>query len=452
MELECNYKSKLLCGKLSCIICFDRCFLSDVKSSYVITNINLLLVFKHSKKKLEFFCNVCLHSFFKSPTNIINDGSWCPYCSKPPKILCDIEKCKICFEKSFASHEKSQFLIDNVNPRFIFKGTGKKYNFKCNFCLHIFSQTIGSITCETSRNSWCPYCSKSPKLLCHNLECQICFNKSFASHEKSKYLIDKIDPRFIFKSSSVKLNFLCDICNHNYNTCLSIATFQNIWCPYCSSSKLCDGENCEECYKKSFASCENSKYIIDKIDPRKIFKASSLILNFKCQECNFIFKSEIYSISYGRWCPNCKNKTEKKMYLYFKKIYNITVHPKFNWCKNKIHLPFDFLINDYNLLIELDGNQHFFQVMNWKSPEDNYLTDIYKMKKAIENMYSIIRIRQHDFKYQNFDWKSLLTHYIKKYNEPTSIFIFKNKNVYNNYINEIKDKCKIIIVESDKFI
>jgi hypothetical protein len=31
------------------------------------------------------------------------------------------------------------------------------------------------------------------KQLCDNLECKICFEKSFASHEKSKYWSDKND-------------------------------------------------------------------------------------------------------------------------------------------------------------------------------------------------------------------------------------------------------------------
>ena len=38
---------------------------------------------------------------------------------------------------------------------------------------------------------------------------------------------------------------------------------------------------------------------------------------------------------------------------------------KFNWCKNpetNKYLPFDFYIPDLNLIIEIDGDQHFEQV------------------------------------------------------------------------------------------
>ena len=42
------------------------------------------------------------------------------------------------------------------------------------------------------------------KKLCNNIDCKICYEKSFASHEKSKYWSAKngdIKPREIFKSS-----------------------------------------------------------------------------------------------------------------------------------------------------------------------------------------------------------------------------------------------------------
>jgi very-short-patch-repair endonuclease len=198
------------------------------------------------------------------------------------------------------------------------------------------------------------------------------------------------------------------------------------------------------CFKKSFASCKKSQFLIDNIDPKKIFRASKSRHKFKCNECEFIFESEIYGITYGRWCPNCKNKTEKMIHLYLNNIYDVAIHPKFNWCKNINYLPFDFLIDKYKLLIELDGDQHFFQVMNWKSPEENFKTDIFKINKAIENNYSIIRIRQYDFKYNNYDWKNILIQYIKMYDNPTVIFISKKINIYDKYIDDLKNKCKII--------
>ena len=87
------------------------------------------------------------------------------------------------YERSFASHEKAQFWHptknDKIKPRYVFKGTHKKYWFKCpnENCGHDFDMKIDNITCD---NNWCAYCAN--KKLCNEEHCIICKEKSFASH------------------------------------------------------------------------------------------------------------------------------------------------------------------------------------------------------------------------------------------------------------------------------
>lgn len=77
------------------------------------------------------------------------------------------------------------------------------------------------------------------------------------------------------------------------------------------------------------------------------------------------------SISYnsfksGHRCSMCKNKTERIVKDFLEEQYsNIISQPKFEWCKNKKCLPFDFLIDHLKILIEVDGRQHFKQVSKW---------------------------------------------------------------------------------------
>ena len=77
---------------------------------------------------------------------------------------------------------------------------------------------------------------------------------------------------------------------------------------------------------------------------------------------------------------------------------------KVEWCKNKTYLPFDFVLAEDNIIIELDGLQHFEQVSNWQAPEETHLNDVYKMKCANENGYSVIRLLQTDVFYDTYDW------------------------------------------------
>lgn len=76
--------------------------------------------------------------------------------------------------------------------------------------------------------------------------------------------------------------------------------------------------------------------------------------------------------------------------------------------KIKRHLPFDFVLETYKLIIELDGKQHFEQVSNWCDPEETLKTDNYKNQMAIENNYSIIRISQEIVWNDDEDWENQL--------------------------------------------
>ncbi len=89
---------------------------------------------------------------------------------------------------------------------------------------------------------------------------------------------------------------------------------------------------------------------------------------------------------------------------------------------------------DINLIIELDGRQHFKEIRNWGDPVVRTQTDIYKMKCAINNGYSVIRILQEDVYYDRHNWKNVLTNHIKQYDKPCVIFL-SDSDVYNKHID-----------------
>ena len=107
----------------------------------------------------------------------------------------------------------------------------------------------------------------------------------------------------------------------------------------------------------------------------------------------------------GHGCPSCINKTEFKFYEKIKEIYpTIKRQYKVYWCKNKLRLPYDFVIEELNIIIEIDGEQHFTQISNWTSPEIQIEKDKYKMKCANENGFSVIRLPQVDISKDSYDW------------------------------------------------
>jgi very-short-patch-repair endonuclease len=144
----------------------------------------------------------------------------------------------------------------------------------------------------------------------------------------------------------------------------------------------------------------------------------------------------VHLLSHG--CPSCINKTEFKLYTTLQKMYpTIKRQYKVDWCKNKLYLPFDFVIEELKIIIELDGEQHFKQISNWKSPEVQIEKDKFKTNCANNNGFSVIRILQNDVLNDSFDWISEIHLNIVKIIEEKkvqNIFICKN-NEYSNHVS-----------------
>jgi len=425
----CHYcANNLLCDDKDCKICYEKSFASHEKAKYWSDKNDVLPrdVFKSAHKKYYFDCNICNHTFEASLNNVTSDH-WCAYCSND--LLCSDNKCKICFNKSFASHKKAIYWSDDNhnNPRDIFKSSANTYKFNCNKCNHSFESPLHVI----SADHWCPFCTN--KQLCENNQCKQCYDKSFASIVKSKYWSDKndISPRNVFKSTDRQYYFNCNKCDHEFKSALSSVTVGK-WCIYCANLKLCNKDKCKTCINKTFSTHEKSKYWSDKnkFKPCEVFLNSNEKYIFNCNICKNEYIGSLAGINSNNWCSCTTNKTEKILFDWLKENYdNVEKQKKYDWCKNKTYLPFDFCIEDLHIIIEIDGDQHFKQVSNWKSYEETNKIDKYKMKLANDNNYSVVRIYQPDVFDNKNDWKNKLIQSIKKYKKPTNIFIGK---IYDN--------------------
>ena len=426
-----------MCDNNDCKTCHDKSFASNEKCKFW-SDKNILKprqVFKSSSsKKYVFNCN-CGH-LFENYLCAVSKGIWCNYCGK--KELCNETDCDMCFNMSFLSSDKAKFWsdINKVKPRQTFKNSHDKYWFNCNFCNHIFEKSLSSIS---GHDGWCPYCANQK--LCDNTNCKECFEKSFASSDKVKYWSTKneLKPRECFINSSFKYLFNCD-CEHTFNMQISHIS-KGSWCGYCSnpSKLLCNKENCNNCFEKSFASSDKVKYwsIKNELNPRDVFKHSAKAYIFNCSN-GHEFTQQLQITSNGCWCPYCVNKTECKLYdLLIIDYPQLKNQFKIEWCKNKQNLPFDFVLEDYKIIIELDGLQHFKQISNWTSPVETHINDKYKMKCANANDFSVIRLLQTDVFYDTYNWLIKLKENIEKIKSENiiqNIYMCKN-NEYEIFID-----------------
>ncbi len=119
-------------------------------------------------------------------------------------------------------------------------------------------------------------------------------------------------------------------------------------------------------------------------------------LNIICNKHGEFLQVANYHLR-GNGCPICKNsKGEMKIlsFLTKNKIENIR-NKKFNECKYKSHLPFDFYLPKYNICIEYDGELHYKK--SGYSNSEKKLSDVQRNDKikddfCIKNNIILIRV------------------------------------------------------------
>jgi very-short-patch-repair endonuclease len=212
---------------------------------------------------------------------------------------------EIPFERSFASSQYVHMWSDenDFTPMEVYKSSNKKYKFKCDVCSHTFEVVLSNMS---SRGS-CPYCAS--KKLCDDDNCTFCFQKSFLSSPRSMDWSSEnnISPRQVFKSSSKKYKFDCDVCKHQLYISLDYINSKNHFCAYCTNRKLCDNIHCNFCKKRSFQTSSKSKYWSSEnnITPRQVFRTTKKKYKFDCNTCKHQFITSPHIIAGGCFCPYC---------------------------------------------------------------------------------------------------------------------------------------------------
>jgi very-short-patch-repair endonuclease len=462
-------KSKL-CGDVKCDFCRSRSFASEKEKcqnwNYELNKgITPLDVFRRSGDKYLMTCKKhgkYPHNYMVSPNNIIRYKKLgCPFCSS--KELCSNQDCESCFNKSLASSEYADRWSkeNDKTAREVFLGSPGYGIFDCYVCGHEFEKIIANL-----KSSFCPYCSNNT-FLCGSSECDWCYPKSFASHPASKKLCQKyeyINPYAIALGCHDSFPFECDCSDndnfkHEYEQSINSITTHGKGCPYCCvpCHRLCGREDCHVCEPKSFYSNPRHKNLCDKtINPRLLHLHSGEKHDFECNK-GHLFSMLLNSVSNGQWCPGCYKKTEEMVKEVLVSNFPDTKRERYLFMivkkgkDEKIfgRFKFDFYIPSLKIAIEVDGRQHFEQVSNWTDPELTLFKDVYKMKLALINKITVIRILQEDVYYNRYDWMAELLIHIKKYEEPRVIYL-GDTNIYRKHkkccnsdsIEELCDKIK----------
>lgn len=176
----------------------------------------------------------------------------------------------------------------------------------------------------------------------------------------------------------------------------------------------------------------------ENIKPTDVLSGSKDKIWWKCELGHSWKANVLHRTLRNQGCPICSaSKLEKITYTVLKK-YNIMFKKEHKFDDIQVkYFPFDFYIKYYNLLIELDGKQHFelieYFTMQIKF-EERVRRDNLKNKFALENNIPILRIPYiyHPVKDKQ-KIESLILDFIKTRKVPSEILAYYEQYEFSNY-------------------
>lgn len=232
-------------------------------------------------------------------------------------------------------------------------------------------------------------------------DCKYCANNVKFTYEEVKTYIENFGYKLLsteYNSGKEKLLVKCPNPNHEpYEVRFYAFKNQNNRCEKCSREKASEKRKHSYDFVKESIEFYGYKLLSNE------YKNSLDILRLMCphgHEFNMSFEKFYNS---GHRCTKCsESKGEREITRILDKYYieNISQY-KFDDCKFKQCLPFDFYLPSYNVLIEYDGEQHF-EILDYFGGLDKFIDT--KIRDTIKNEYckknniKLIRIPYYEIK------------------------------------------------------
>lgn len=375
----------------------------------------------------------------------------CPLCSDNSEKVCQHNSLGGLYPNLM---DEWDFDKNDVDPYSIKPNYRHKVHWKCTTsecgCIHEWKATPNHRV-SSGKGTGCPGCSRPRKLHC----CNTLDNDDSGLFDLWDDVSDKSD---IPIKSTTPYAWRCPKtcphgCEHTWKRSpYNIMEKGNNDCPYCEETttrkrRYCKHTNLIATHPHIMGSFDhegNTKNGI-MVDITKISRGSDHKYKWKCNN-GHSYDCSVANRVAGKGCRECKHKTETMVRDELKE-YNVDRKAfSADWCKHERLLPFDILLPDYKIIVEIDGPQHFVQVSNWRDPKEELYNDSFKTMKAFINGYSVLRIRQ-DYIYANQNsqiWKNRLhkkiQRIINRKNKTIPIVTmesFGKKKIYKNHVDLI---------------
>ena len=180
---------------------------------------------------------------------------------------------------------------------------------------------------------------------------------------------------------------------------------------YKAPQELLLNYGCDECHKEAMSkimSYTNEEYIkmfnskVMDIELLSEYKGMTKKVNLKCLKCGFEWSALADSVIRGHGCPSCNESKGEKLIRNILKNNNITFIKEFKPRWDNSYYRYDFFLPDYDILIEYDGKQHFYEFTGWKYKQSSTLeerisNDLAKNKLALKYNKKLMRISYSEY-------------------------------------------------------
>lgn len=285
----------------------------------------------NNKTPISHKCKIHNYEWMTPPSNILS-GHLCKKCASD-KLYNDRVK----------SHDEYVEDVKNISPNIIVVGT------------YINTMTAILHRCSIDNYEW----MVRPNNILSGTGCPMCSGIIKKTHEQYCQEVSNVNPNIevvgTYINANTPIEHKCLIHNIIWNT---------------TPSNILRNAGCQECMKMkiSEANTHTHSQYLDKLYERnsnikvleKYIDANTPIKHM-CLICNNEWLARPSNILNGKGCPRCnQSHGEKEIALLLDK-YNISYETqyKFNDCKDKKVLPFDFYLPTYHKLIEYQGKQHY---------------------------------------------------------------------------------------------
>lgn len=328
--------------------------ISEVKE--VSPNIEILGEYTGCHNKIDCRCKIHNTEWNIIVSNLLTGGTNCEECQ--------LEKARsISGLDANYVYKKIKETNKYINILSKYENVSTKMNFYCEKHEYTFSASPSSFLYKDSL--CCPLC------MCDNNR-----NNKVMPDELYKYYVEDVYG-YIYKGSEqvdgrTMISFMC---KKHTNKGIQKIPFHNI-----KSSKQC----CRYC-TGVLRDTDDFKLLVEEkelnVEILGEYISAHDRIECKCKICNHIWSPLAYNILSGFGCPNCKKSNSEKKIAYLLEKWNILfeAQKRFDDCVDKLPLPFDFYLYDYNIAIEYDGEQHYMPV-NWSGTMSNEeLEDAYRL-------------------------------------------------------------------------